>query len=330
MIASSVAVLGAGSWGTAVARHIANSGKHVFLWARDKQHVQDMVAERCNQRYLPQVPFPPQLEPIADLAHCVSQATEIIIAVPSHAFASLLTKLPKPAHGLSWITKGIDPSTHKLLSELVAEQWGSDYPMTVISGPSFAKEVARGLPTALVIAGNNAPYQQSIRTLLHDKNMRVYLSNDLTGVQLCGAVKNILAIACGISDGLHYGANAKAALITRGLAEMSRLGLCLGARPDTFMGLAGVGDLVLTCTDDQSRNRRFGLQLGQGVDPISAEKNIGQVVEGKHNAAQICALAMQHNVEMPICEEVNALLQGKHTLKKAVANLLNRPPREEF
>lgn len=330
MSTSSVAILGAGSWGTAVALHIANGGKRVLLWARDKQHVQDMVAARCNQRYLPQIPFPSQLEPVADLADCVHRASEIIIAVPSHAFVSLLAQLPKPTHGLSWITKGIDPGTHKLLSELVSEKWGMDYPMAVISGPSFAKEVAQGLPTALVIAGNNTHYQQSIRTILHQKNMRVYLSDDLVGVQLCGAVKNILAIACGISDGLHYGANAKAALITRGLAEMSRLGLCLGARPETFMGLAGVGDLVLTCTDDQSRNRRFGIQLGQGVDPSSAEKNIGQVVEGKYNAAQICALASQHHVDMPICEEVNALLQGKRTPKEAVANLMKRPPREEF
>ena len=330
MSASSVAILGAGSWGTAVALHIANSGKHVLLWARDKQHVHDMVSERCNRRYLPQVPFPPQLEPTADLVDCVHRAAEIIIAVPSHAFASLLKKLPKPAHGLSWITKGIDPNTHKLLSELVTEQWGPDFPMAVISGPSFAKEVAQGLPTALVIASNDAPYQQSIQTILHEKNMRVYLTDDLPGVQLCGAVKNILAIACGISDGLHYGANAKAALITRGLAEMSRLGLCLGARQETFMGLAGVGDLVLTCTDDQSRNRRFGLLLGQGVVPNTAEKNIGQVVEGKHNVAQICALALQHQIEMPICDEVNALLQGKRTLKEAVAHLLNRPPRDEF
>ena len=168
-----------------------------------------------------------------------------------------------------------------------------------------------------------------MHSLLHHDNIRVYLTDDAIGVQLCGAVKNVLAIACGISDGLNYGANAKAALITRGLAEMTRLGLCLGARQETFMGLAGVGDLVLTCTDDQSRNRRFGLQLGQGMNLVDAEKHIGQVVEGKYNAAQVCALAAHHHVEMPICEEVHALLQGTINARQAVVNLMSRPPREE-
>jgi glycerol-3-phosphate dehydrogenase (NAD(P)+) len=212
---------------------------------------------------------------------------------------------------------------------LVEEQWGSTFPVAMISGPSFASELARGLPTALVVAGNDAPYCQSLHALLHHHNARVYITHDMIGVQLCGAVKNILAIACGISDGLHYGANAKAALITRGLAEMSRLGMRLGAQKETFLGLAGVGDLVLTCTDNQSRNRRFGLQLGQGTSLIEAEASIGQVVEGKHNAEQICSLANQYHVEMPICQEVYALLQGKKSAEEAVAHLMSRPPRDE-
>jgi len=330
MLSPTVAILGAGSWGTAVAIHLAASGQHVLLWARDKQHVHDMTEGRCNQRYLPQIQFPKTLEVSADLTDCMRRASHVIIAVPSHAFMPLFSTLPKPKQGLSWITKGIDPNTHQLLSELVLKQWGTDYPIAVISGPSFAKEVARGLPTALVIASNNHDYQQTMRTLLHTNNMRVYLSDDLPGVQLCGAVKNILAIACGISDGLQYGANAKAALITRGLAEMRRLGLCLGARPETFMGLAGVGDLVLTCTDDQSRNRRFGIQLGQGLDPKTAEKNIGQVVEGKYNAAQICSLATEYQVDMPICHEVYTLLQGQCSPKDTVNHLMQRPSGEEF
>lgn len=324
-----LAVLGAGSWGTAVAIHLANSGNRVMLWAHDPQHVTDMSRECCNRRYLPDTPFPANLTPIADLDECMRQATQVIIAVPSHAFTGLLVKLPKPSQGIAWLTKGVDPCTHKLLSQLVMEQWGNDFPYAIISGPSFAREVANALPTALVVSGNKPTYLQSMHAILHHANVRVYLSDDAIGIQLCGAVKNVLAIACGISDGLAFGANAKAALITRGLAEMSRLGARLGARQDTFMGLAGVGDLVLTCTDDQSRNRRFGLQLGQGVTIAQAEKHIGQVVEGKHNAAQICALAAQYQVEMPICEEVNALLQGVVTAKQAVVNLMSRPPREE-
>lgn len=327
---STIAVLGAGSWGSAVAIHLAKHGQHVMLWGHDPQHIRSMGKERTNQRYLPSFNFPPTLLPTASLDECLEQADQLIIAVPSHAFASLLSKLKKPSHGLAWLTKGVDPENHLLLSQLVAEKWGGTFPIAVISGPSFAREVASFLPTALVLAGNEPAYLQSMHKIFHHDNVRAYITDDTTGVQLCGAVKNVLAIACGISDGLSYGSNAKAALITRGLAEMSRLGMRLGARLETFMGLAGVGDLVLTCTDDQSRNRRFGLQIGRGVDLIEAEKHIGQVVEGKHNAAQICAIAKQHQVEMPICEEVNSLLKGEVTAKQAVVNLMSRPARGEM
>ena len=326
---SNIAILGAGSWGTAVAIHLAASGNNVMLWGHSDQHVSDMIKQRRNQRYLPDADFPATLLPTADLDQCVQNANEVIIAVPSHAFANLLHELKQPTHGIAWLTKGIDPARHVLLSQLVAEKWGTTFPFAIISGPSFASEVARFLPTALIVAGNNPHYSQTMHTLLHRDNIRVYLSDDAIGVQLCGAVKNVLAIACGISDGLNYGANAKAALITRGLAEMSRLGLSLGARQETFMGLAGVGDLVLTCTDNQSRNRRFGLQLGQGVNLLEAEAHIGQVVEGKYNASQVCAVAAQYHVEMPICKEVNALLLGHINAKEAVVNLMSRPPRGE-
>lgn len=326
---STIALIGAGSWGTAMAIHLAHCGYDVMLWGRDPAHVKAMRKDKRNQRYLPGVDFPPSLIPVDTLDECLEHASQLIIAVPSHAFASLLVQLHKPANGIAWLTKGIDPTTRSLLSQLVEKKWGRPFPVAVISGPSFAFEVARSLPTALVLAGNNPLYLQSIHSLLHHKNLRVYSTDDTIGVQLCGAVKNILAIACGISDGLNYGANAKAALITRGLAEMTRLGLSLGARQETFMGLAGVGDLVLTCTDDQSRNRRFGIQIGQGKTPIEAEHHIGQVVEGKHNAAQICALATEHHVNMPICEEVNRLLQGDVSAKEAVKHLMNRPAREE-
>jgi glycerol-3-phosphate dehydrogenase (NAD(P)+) len=326
---SKIAILGAGSWGTAVAVHLANCGKQVMLWSHNPEHALEMSEQLTNQRYLPCVSFPKGLEPTADLSLCEAQAEYLIIATPSHAFAEILAKLQKPQHGLAWLTKGLDPTTHSLLSTLVCDRWGESFPVAIISGPSFAKEVANFLPTALTLAGNNPSFQKSIQELLHHKNLRVYLSNDVIGVQLCGAVKNVLAIACGISDGLGYGANAKAALITRGLAEMIRLGRCLGAREESFNGLAGLGDLVLTCTDDQSRNRRFGLHLGHGLDSATAEKQIGQVVEGKHNAAQVCALARIHQIEMPICEQVEALLATQITPQQAVLNLMNRTAREE-
>lgn len=324
-----IAILGAGSWGTAVAIHIARSGNRVLLWGHNPEHILSMKNKGCNERYLPNVAFPPLLEPNADLQSCLQKADHIIIAVPSHSFASVLGHIPKPESGISWITKGVDPDSHKLLSQLVADKWGVSYPVTVISGPSFAKEVALGLPTALTVASNNPDCQHLIRSLLHHNAMRVYLSTDLIGVQLCGAVKNVLAIACGISDGLGYGANAKAALVTRGLAEMSRLGKKMGAKEDTFLGLAGVGDLVLTCTDNQSRNRRFGLLLGQGIALDEAEQEIGQVVEGKFNASQVCKLAEQYKVELPICHQVEQLLRGKISPKEAVNNLLSRSPRDE-
>lgn len=326
---TSIAILGAGSWGSAVAIHLAHAKLPVLLWSHDAQHVKEMADTRCNKRYLPSFALPSELTPTDDLALCL-KAEYIIVAVPSHAFAMVLNQITTPISGLSWLTKGVDPTSHQLLSQLVAKKFGDEFPITVISGPSFAKEVAGLLPTALVLASNNTPYQHALQKLLHHDNIRVYLSEDLKGVQLAGAVKNILAIACGISDGLKYGANAKAALITRGLAEMTRLGVALGAKSETFMGLAGVGDLVLTCTDDQSRNRRFGLLLGQGCNQETAEKQIGQVVEGKHNAMQISKLAKTHHVDMPICHEISKLLQGLSTAKQAVNNLMQRPPKSEF
>ena len=325
----SVAILGAGSWGSAIAIHLAKQGLQVMLWSRSTQHALDMQKQRSNVNYLPGIPFPDSLNPTDDLDKCLNTSQFIIIAVPSHAFSEILLKFKKVPPAICWLTKGIDSETNLLLSEVVAKKWGANISTAIISGPSFAAEVAQGLPTALLVAGTNNAYNIALQSLLHHQHLRVYLSSDIIGVQLCGAVKNILAIACGISDGMQLGANARAAIITRGLAEMKRLGVASGALPETFMGLAGLGDLVLTCTDNQSRNRRFGLLIGQGKSSADAEHAIQQVVEGKHNANQINTLAKAHGIQMPICQEINALLAGHGTAKQALENLMRRPSQFE-
>lgn len=320
-----ISVLGAGSWGTAVALALAFKGHQVILWARNLEHVEDMQHHRCNKRYLPDVKFPINLQITHDLNQALN-SPNILIAVPSHAFSDLITHIDSvPSSGITWLTKGIDPQSHQLLSERVADRWGNNTPMAIISGPSFAKEVAQQKPTALVVAGNQPGICQHWQSLLHSDINRVYTSKDLVGVQLCGAVKNVLAIACGISDGLSYGANSRAALITRGIAEMTQLGLHYGAHADTFTGLAGVGDLVLTCTDNQSRNRRFGLYIGQGKSIQKAVDEVQQVVEGLYNAEQVYALAKSKNIDMPICQAVHHVLKGKCSAEEAAKQLLQRP-----
>lgn len=320
-----VSVLGAGSWGTAVALALAYQGHQVLLWARDSGHVANMQQQRHNHKYLPNIAFPDNLQITADLPHAL-ETENLLIAVPSHAFSGLLTQIKKlPKTGIAWLTKGLEPITYKILSRIVQERFGSATEMAMISGPSFAKEVATQKPTALVVAGTSEKICEHWQQLLHSDCMRVYKSQDLIGVQLCGAVKNVLAIACGISDGLEFGANSRAALITRGIAEMTQLGLKLGAQQETFHGLAGIGDLVLTCTDNQSRNRRFGLLVGQGQSIKEAQENIGQVVEGMHNAKQVYQLAHEFNIEMPITESVYAILEGKLSPIEAAKKLLQRP-----
>lgn len=320
-----ISVLGAGSWGTAVAMALAFQGHHVMLWARNIEHIQDMQTHRCNRRYLPDVKFPNELQVTHDLQQALN-TPNLLVAVPSHAFSDLIKQISKlPQSGIAWLTKGIDPTTHHLLSVLLAQQFGEQTPMAIISGPSFAKEVAQQKPTALVVAGNQPGICQHWQSLLHSDINRVYTSNDLIGVQLCGAVKNVLAIACGISDGLSFGANSRAALITRGIAEMTQLGLKFGAQAETFTGLAGVGDLVLTCTDNQSRNRRFGLCIGQGKTIHDAAQEVQQVVEGLYNAEQVYALAKSKHIDMPICRAVHYILSGKCSAEDAAKQLLQRP-----
>jgi glycerol-3-phosphate dehydrogenase (NAD(P)+) len=320
-----ISVLGAGSWGTAVALALAYQGHHVLLWARNKEHVEDMQQYRINRRYLPLSPFPDNLKVTNDLPLALN-TPNLLIGVPSHAFADLLPQIKTlPASGIAWLTKGVEPKSERFFSDILAEQFGNNIPMAIISGPSFAKEVAQKKPTALVVAGNQNSICLHWQHLLHSKNNRVYISSDLIGVQLCGAVKNVLAIACGMSDGLEYGANSRAALITRGIHEMTQLGLKLGANVKTFTGLAGLGDLVLTCTDNQSRNRRFGLCIGQGMSIDDAAEHVQQVVEGLYNAEQVFALSKTHQIDMPICDAVHRVLKGEFNAQEAARKLLERP-----
>lgn len=326
-----VAVLGAGSWGTALAILLARNGAPVRLWGRDAQQMADMAEERLNRRYLPDSPLPDNLSPSADLQETVEGVQDLLLAVPSHAFRATLRSIkPMLAPGvrLSWASKGLEPGSRKFIHEMVTEELGQ-LPMAVVSGPTFAREVAQGLPTAVTVAGSDEEVADHFAGRLHGHNFRPYTSGDLVGVELGGATKNVLALAAGIADGLGFGANTRSALITRGLAEMMRLGVAVGGHRETFMGLAGLGDLVLTCTDNQSRNRRVGLALGGGESLEEAIASVGQAVEGVKSAPEILRLAGEQGVEMPITEQVVAVLQERRSPQEAVEELLAREPKPE-
>ena len=327
-----VTVLGAGSWGTALAVLLARNGARVWLWDRDQAHVENLCRRRCNDRYLPGIPLPDALLPCAVLEEALAQGDEVLVAVPSAGFAALLQRLaPLLADetGLAWATKGLEPGRARLLHEVARETCGHHRPLAVISGPTFAREVAARLPTAVTVAASDEGFARRWAGLLHGDRFRAYTSGDIPGVEVGGAVKNVLAIAAGIADGLGYGANTRAALITRGLAEITRLGEALGGRRETFMGLAGLGDLVLTCTDDQSRNRRLGLALGRGRTPAEARAAIDQVVEGIETAREVHILAARLGVEMPIVDQVYAVLHEDRSPQEAVNALLRRALRPE-
>ncbi|HYF97510.1 MAG TPA: NAD(P)H-dependent glycerol-3-phosphate dehydrogenase [Coxiellaceae bacterium] len=328
-----IAVLGAGSWGTALAISLANNGQAVHLWGHDSHEMKAMQQSGINARYLPDISLPSSLKIFSDLSEAIKNLDDLLLVVPSHAFREILQQLKAKTVNkvrLAWATKGLDPETGGLLSEVVNEIFGADTPQAVLSGPSFAKEVAKGLPTAVSLASNNKEFARDLIERFHSLNFRVYENNDLVGVQLCGTVKNVLAIATGISDGLQLGANARSALITRGLAEMSRLCVALGGKAATVLSLAGVGDLVLTCTDNQSRNRRLGLALAEGKTAASAIADIAQVVEGYTNAQQVIHLAQQLKIEMPICQQVYKILYENAPLSSAINELLSRLPGEEM
>jgi len=327
-----ITVLGAGSWGTALALLLSRNGAETRLWGFDTAEVSALIKERENKRYLAGISFPENLSVTGDLKLAVENRPLILVAVPSHAFRSTLQTIkPYLAEDASvcWATKGLDKETGTLLHEVAQEILGNQVPLAIISGPSFAREVAENLPTALTVASPNAKFVKEIAALLHNDRFRVYTSNDMVGAQVGGAVKNVMAIAAGISDGLKFGANTRAALITRGLAEMMRLGIALGGSRETFMGMAGMGDLILTCTDDQSRNRRMGLGLGRGRTVDEVREEIGQEVEGVSATKEVFLLAQKQQIEMPITEQIYKVLYEGLSPQAAVQNLLSRNQKPE-
>ncbi len=327
-----IAVLGAGSWGTALALQFARSGQDVWLWGRDAAELGIMASARRNRKYLPDSVFPDNLRLEADLARCVSGAGNVLIAVPSHALRETLRRvagLLDDTARVCWATKGFELSTGKLPHQVAIEELGDDRPLAVLSGPTFAKEVGQGLPTAMTIAANDSDFANELASTLSGDNFRAYTSGDMIGVEVGGAVKNVLAIGVGISDGLGFGANTRIALITRGLVEMTRLGVALGASAETFMGLAGMGDLVLTCTDDLSRNRRMGLALARGLSVEAAQQEIQQVVEGVLAARAVREVATRLAVDMPICEEIYRILHEGVSPRDVVSALMRRALKPE-
>lgn len=330
---ASMTVIGAGSYGTALAITLARNGHPVVLWGHNPAQIQTLQHDRCNQAFLPDVPFPDTLLLEANLARALAASRDVLVVVPSHVFGDVLRQLKphlRPDARIVWATKGLEAETGRLLQDVAREALGEAIPLAVLSGPTFAKELAAGLPTAIALAATDAQFADDLQRLLHcGKSFRVYSNPDFIGVQLGGAVKNVIAIGAGMSDGIGFGANARTALITRGLAEMSRLGSALGADPSTFMGMAGLGDLVLTCTDNQSRNRRFGIMLGQGKGVQEAQDSIGQVVEGYRNTKEVLALAQRHGVEMPITEQIYQVLYCHKDAREAALSLLGRARKDE-
>ncbi len=327
-----VAVLGAGSWGTALAIQFARAGHPTRLWSRDAAFAAEMRAARRNARYLPEAKFPDAIEVHDDLTGALRGAVAIIIAVPSHALRSLLLQL-KPLLArdarLAWATKGFELETGKLPHQVAYDVLGDKYPVAVLSGPTFAREVGMGLPTAMTIASPDEDFAHHLARSLHAPNFRAYTSTDIVGVEVGGAVKNVLAVGAGLCDGLGFGANTRIALITRGLSEVVRLGVALGAQAETFMGLAGLGDLVLTSTDNQSRNRRFGLALAAGKSAKEALAEIGQVVEGYTAARAVHRVAAREKVDMPLVHGIYRILYENEPARDVVKDLMTRPIRPE-
>ncbi|HET9817873.1 MAG TPA: NAD(P)H-dependent glycerol-3-phosphate dehydrogenase [Rhodanobacteraceae bacterium] len=329
---ATVAVLGAGSWGTALAALLCGNGATTRLWGRDADALAQIAASRRNQRYLPDLELPSELACVPDLDEALQGVDLALVAVPSHAFRQMLDEaaplLPNDA-GFAWATKGFEPGTGRFLHELVAERLPAA-PSAIVTGPSFAREVAAGMPTAVTVHSRDDAFAHRVAELLHSHTFRAYTGNDMLGAELGGAMKNVLAVATGVADGMELGLNARAGLITRGMNEMLRLGAALGAQPQTLMGLAGLGDLVLTCTGQLSRNYRFGRALGRGVPLQQALADIGQVVEGTVTADGVMRLAGRHDLDLPISQHVQAVLRGEMTPTDALHSLLARERKPEY
>lgn len=328
-----VSILGAGSYGTALAIALARNGHHTYLWGHNPSKMAEMAQLRMNQDFLPDIPFPDSLQITADLEEALAKSRDLLLVVPSHVFAEVLTRIQpllRAEHRIIWATKGLERDTGRLLQDVALQILGENYPLAVLSGPTFAKELALGMPTAITLSSTDLEFADQMQQRIHcSKSFRVYLNDDMVGVQLGGAIKNVIAIGAGISDGIGFGANARTALITRGLAEITRLGVSLGANPKTFMGMAGLGDLVLTCTDNQSRNRRFGLMLGQGKTAQEAMTEIGQVVEGFYNTKEAYLLALRQGIEMPIVEQIYQMLFCGKRAEDVAKTLLGRERKGE-
>jgi len=324
-----ITVLGAGAWGTAIA--VSLSARHqTVLWGNDLEQCGAIAAARRNQRFLPEIALPAQIEIEADFALAVAAAELVLVATPTAALREMLVKLAPTRKPVVWLCKGFEPQRAMLPHQIAAEVLPVGSQCGALSGPSFALEVARGLPTALTLASSDAAFSKATARALNGPQLRVYFSTDIAGVEIGGAVKNVMAIATGIADGLGLGANARAALITRGLAEITRLGVKLGGRPETFTGLTGAGDLILTCTGDLSRNRQVGLALARGRKLDAILRELGHVAEGVHTAAAVEARALQLGVDMPITGAVCAVLSGNISPREAVEQLLARDPKGEI
>ena len=328
-----IAVLGAGSWGTALAALMARHGHAVTLWGRDAKVAAAIDQQHENTRYLPGIPLPDNLRATTDLAASLQNADLVLVVVPSHAFTETLRQLAplRPASaGVAWATKGFEPGSGRFLHEVAEDILGPSVPLAVVTGPSFAKEVTLGLPTAVTVHGDDVEFTQQVADVLHGPAFRAYTGNDMLGAELGGAMKNVLAVATGAADGMQLGLNARAGLITRGLNEMLRLAAAIGGRPETMMGLAGLGDLVLTSTGDLSRNRRLGLALGRGQSLQDAVREIGQVVESVQTADEVMRQADRHGIDLPISSAVQSLLHGDLSPAEALQQLLAREQKPEY
>ena len=329
----SILVIGAGTWGTALAIVLARNGHTVSLWGRDVQQIAAMQVQSCNKRYLPNITFPDNLYPVDDLISHLDKCDALVLAMPCAGMREILDIIAQHSNQklkLCLTNKGLERKTQLLNHQIVSECLGDQADPVVLSGPTFAKEIAIGLPTAVAIAGKNIETIAFFSETFHSETFRTYANDDIIGVQIGGAVKNIMAIAAGITDGLKLGANARSAVITRGFSEIIRLGVFMGGQKNTLTGLSGLGDLILTCSDNQSRNRRFGLELAQGATPTEACNTIKQVVEGIYTTHAVRELAVKNNIDMPITEKVYQVLIGNMSPQEAAHALLLRTKKQEF